>query len=206
MTTQEYTTLAAAVGSELEISRSRFLGLLAPASDEAAARAHIEAVRALHPRARHRCTAMVVGPRGELERSNDDGEPSGTAGAPMLEALRAEGVTDVVAVVVRYFGGVLLGTGGLARAYRGAVADALAVARTVVRRLLVVLEVRTGYAEAAAVEVEARRRGWRVEADYGADVTLTLAVEPHDVEPARACVERASAGSATARDVGTRWV
>lgn len=206
MTLEEYTTIAAAVVSETEISRSRFLCLLSPVPDEAEARERIARARALHPRARHHCTAYVIGPGGGLERSNDDGEPSGTAGAPMLEALRSAGVSDVVAVVVRYFGGVLLGTGGLTRAYRGAVTDALALATPVVRSRLLTFDVRTGYAQAAAVQAEARRRDWPVEAGYGAEVDLRIAVGSQDVAALQACVERATTGASTAEPSGVTWI
>jgi uncharacterized YigZ family protein len=206
MTPDEYTSIAAAVECETEISRSRFVCLLSPVGDETAARERIARARALHPRARHHCTAFVVGPGAEVERSNDDGEPSGTAGAPMLEALRGAGVSDVVAVVVRYFGGVLLGTGGLTRAYRGAVSGALALAAPVVRQRRLRFDVRTGYAPAAAVEAEARRRGWQVESTYGARVELRIAVGREDVAALRACVERATAGRASPVAAGEAWV
>lgn len=206
MTPDEYTSIAAAVECETEISRSRFLCLLSPVGDEAAARERIAQARALHPRARHHCTAFVIGPSGDLERSNDDGEPSGTAGAPMLEALRGGGVSDVVAVVVRYFGGVLLGTGGLTRAYRGAVTEALSLATPVVRQRLLTFDVRTGYASAATVEAEARRRGWPVEATYGGEVELRIGVGKDEVEALRTCVERATAGEANLEAAGETWV
>ena len=85
-------------------------------------------MRAQHWDARHHCSAFVLGPRSELQRSSDDGEPAGTAGAPMLEVLRGAGVSDVAAVVTRWFGGTLLGAGGLVRAYGDAVRAALAEA------------------------------------------------------------------------------
>src|SRR5699024_706460 len=85
------------------------------------------------PDARHHCTAMVIGPEGRLQRTNDDGEPPGTAGSPMLEVLCGEGLSDVVAVVTRWFGGTLLGTGGLVRAYSDAVRAAVGAARLVQR-------------------------------------------------------------------------
>ncbi|PWD49378.1 YigZ family protein [Serinibacter arcticus] len=201
-----YRTLRSEVAAETEISRSRFLSLLSPVDGEAAARERIAAVRAAHPRARHHCTAFVLGPDGALQRTNDDGEPSGTAGAPMLEALVAGGVSDVVAVVVRYFGGVLLGTGGLTRAYRGAVALALEDADVAVRTRHTSYELVAGYAEAAVVEAEARRAGWPVTATYGADVGLRVDVPPGGDARLVTSVERATAGRVAAREVGTTWV
>ncbi|OKL54506.1 hypothetical protein BSZ39_03805 [Bowdeniella nasicola] len=104
--------------AELEISRSKFLGYTRRVENEAAAREFFAEIRAQYPDARHHCTAFSIadGPN-PIERSSDDGEPSGTAGMPMLAALRGSGLIDVAVVVVRYFGGIKLGTGGLVRAY-----------------------------------------------------------------------------------------
>ena len=123
--TQSYLTLAAPARSEIEVRRSRFVCDVAPVTSEDAARAAIEHVRTVSRGAGHHCTAFVLGPDAATLRSNDDGEPSGTAGAPMLDVLRGHGLTDVVAVVTRWFGGTLLGTGGLIRAYGEAVTTAL---------------------------------------------------------------------------------
>ena len=123
MTTSRFTTLAGPAIAEIEVKHSRFLCELTPVgagdddASEVAARAVVEAARKQHWDARHHCSAFVLGPQRQVRRSNDDGEPSGTAGAPMLEALVASGLSDVVAVVTRWFGGTLLGAGGLVRAY-----------------------------------------------------------------------------------------
>jgi len=130
-----YLTLASPATAELEVKRSRFVCDVAPASSEEAARAFVEQVRSSTRDARHHCTAFVLGPDGATQRSNDDGEPSGTAGAPMLDVLRGSGLTDVVAVVTRWFGGTLLGTGGLIRAYGDAVSRALHEATVLAREL-----------------------------------------------------------------------
>ncbi|MFC7594569.1 IMPACT family protein [Terrabacter sp. GCM10028922] len=132
---RRYVTLAAPAAAETEVRRSRFLCDVAPASTEDGARAFVDEVRSRNRDARHHCTAFVLGPDGATARSNDDGEPSGTAGAPMLDVLRGRGLTDVVAVVTRWFGGTLLGTGGLIRAYGDAVTAALDTATPVVREL-----------------------------------------------------------------------
>jgi uncharacterized YigZ family protein len=126
---RHYVTLAGPARSEVELRRSSFVCDVAPVSTEAEARAVVDRVRVASREARHHCTAFVLGPDAATARSNDDGEPSGTAGAPMLEVLRGRGLTDVVAVVTRWFGGTLLGTGGLIRAYGDAVSLALDEAR-----------------------------------------------------------------------------
>lgn len=169
--------------TETEVKRSRFRCTLARVDSEEEARAVIAEVRHAHPDARHHCTAFVVEVPGALpvERSSDDGEPPGTAGTPMLEVLRGSGVTQVVAVVTRWFGGVLLGTGGLARAYADAVAQALAAAPRVevVERALFALTL--DHAEAGRVQDELLRAGCElVEASYGATADLTWAVADAD--------------------------
>ena len=116
-----YLTIAGDATGEIEVSRSRFLCRLARVEDEVSARSVIEQARKQHWDARHHCSAFILGADHRLERSSDDGEPAGTGGAPMLEVLRGRDLSDVVAVVTRWFGGTLLGTGGLSRAYADAV-------------------------------------------------------------------------------------
>jgi uncharacterized YigZ family protein len=123
-----YETLAGPAEAELKVQRSRFLALATPATDEDAARAVIADLRRRHHDARHVCHAWRLGPGGDEEARNDDGEPSGTAGEPILATIRGAAVTDTVVAVVRWFGGVKLGTGGLVRAYGDTAAQALAAA------------------------------------------------------------------------------
>src|SRR6476620_12746306 len=147
-----YLTLASPATAELEVKRSRFVCDVAPASSEEVARAFVEQVRSSTRDARHHCTAFVLGPDGATQRSNDDGEPSGTAGAPMLDVLRGQGLTEVVAVVTRWFGGTLLGTGGLIRAYGDAVSAAVDAATVVAHARRDGLVVTVGSADGPRVE------------------------------------------------------
>lgn len=193
----EYQTIAKPATAELEISRSRFLTRIERVETEAAARAVIAAARDEHPKARHHCSAFVLGPGQRTQRSNDDGEPGGTAGAPMLDALTSAGLSDVVAVVTRYFGGVLLGAGGLTRAYRAAVADAVLNAERVTRAQRQQVLVHTSYDVAAQLEAEARRRSWIVgEARYSDVVEREFAVAADDVAPLVSIAAELSAGAA----------
>lgn len=203
----EYRTIAGAVDTEIELSRSRFLTRLERVGDEAAARETIAEARARHPRARHHCTAFVIGPDGRIQRSNDDGEPSGTAGAPMLDALTSAGLSDVVAVVTRYFGGVLLGAGGLTRAYRAAVAGAVAEARLVRRAPRCEVTVELTYDVAAVLESECRRRGYAVgDAAYSDAVVQQFSVPEDEVESLRSLAAEVSAGSARVHAGDVRYV
>lgn len=111
--------------TETEIKKSRFICSLKRIETEEEAKDFIQSVKKEHWKATHNCSAFVVGERSEIQRSSDDGEPSGTAGIPMLEVLKKNELINVCAVVTRYFGGTKLGAGGLIRAYSGSVADAL---------------------------------------------------------------------------------
>ena len=106
------------------IKKSRFICHLKRITSEEEGRNYIDAIKKEHYKANHSCSAMIIGERGEIKRSSDDGEPSGTAGVPMLTVLEKQELTNVVAVVTRYFGGIKLGAGGLIRAYAGSVAHA----------------------------------------------------------------------------------
>ncbi|TBT94406.1 YigZ family protein [Propioniciclava tarda] len=171
--------------SELEVKRSRFLTTLARVDAEEAAREVIADVRRVHPAARHHCSAFIVEVEGaqHIERSSDDGEPSGTAGAPMLGVLRGSGVTQVVAVVTRYFGGVLLGTGGLVRAYSDAVAQALDAAPRVKPLLRVRYSIEVGHGAAGRFQSVLRATGCTIESvDYSEFASITfVAPETCDV-------------------------
>ena len=121
-----YVTVARDATAEVEDRGSRFLCTLRRVATEDDARALVAALRREHGDARHHCSAFVLGADGAIQRSSDDGEPAGTAGAPMLDVLRGAGLSDVAAVVTRWFGGTLLGAGGLVRAYSDAVRGAVA--------------------------------------------------------------------------------
>lgn len=141
-------TIAVAVDHELIIKKSRFLSHVAPVTSPDHADQVIAEVKKRFWDAGHNCSAQVTGLHGDRARSSDDGEPSGTAGMPMLEVLRRRGLTDVVAVVTRYFGGIKLGAGGLVRAYSSAVSEALDLAMLVDRRVLVQVAVPVPHADA----------------------------------------------------------
>lgn len=120
-----YFTLAKDGQHELEIKKSRFLCTLKRLQTEEEAKEAIHALKKEHYRANHNCSAFILGKKAEVQRSSDDGEPSGTAGMPILEVLRKNQLVDVLAVVTRYFGGIKLGAGGLIRAYSNATSIAL---------------------------------------------------------------------------------
>jgi len=192
---------------EVEARRSRFRCRLERVADEDAARAVVEAARRRHWDARHHCSAFVLGPDGATARSSDDGEPAGSAGAPMLETLRGRELSDVVAVVTRWFGGTLLGVGGLVRAYSEAVALAVDEAGVLRRERRDLVEVDAAHADAGRLEHELRFRGLTVrDASYGAVVTLTLAVPAGLSGSLPGTLAGLTGGAAAPRPVGTDWV
>jgi uncharacterized YigZ family protein len=203
-----YLTIARGAEAEVEVKRSRFRCTLARVEDEDAARGVIDGLRSRYWDARHHCSAFVLGPPpGRVERSSDDGEPAGTAGAPMLQALRGREVSDVVAVVSRWFGGTLLGAGGLVRAYGDAVRAGLDVAGTRRRARLREHLLDLDHADAGRVESELRLRGVTVlDTTYGAGVTLRLGVPPEDEGKFAVVLAELPSGSATTTVAGERWV
>lgn len=130
---------------EIEEKKSRFIAYVRPVSTEEEAAAFIEEIKKKNWDARHNCAAAVIGKNNEFSRCNDDGEPAGTAGKPMLEVLLGEGVHNVAVVVTRYFGGILLGTGGLVRAYQAAVKAGLAASKVAEKKQGVKMTLHTDY-------------------------------------------------------------
>ncbi|WP_404438060.1 YigZ family protein [Microbacterium aerolatum] len=200
-------TIARAVDHELVIKKSRFIAHVAPVASPEEADAVIAAVRKRAWDARHNCSAQVTGALGDRARSSDDGEPSGTAGVPMLEVLRRRELTDVVAVVTRYFGGIKLGAGGLVRAYSSAVAEALDLAMVVDRLLLSGVELSVMHADAGRFENLLREwaHGRTAVLDapaYAARATFALWLPAEDIPALAAEVAAASAGAVSAVPTG----
>ena len=202
-----YLTIVGSASAEIVVSRSRFLCVVERVEDEIAARGVIEEARRTHWDARHHCSAFVLGSDRAVERSTDDGEPPGTGGAPMLDVLRGRELSDVVAVVTRWFGGTLLGTGGLSRAYADAVRAALEVATFVQRVEQELCEVTVDLAAAGRLEHELRSRGTKVQNIEFTDVaTLSLAVPAIAVPIAEEIVAELTEGTAQLVHRGRRWV
>lgn len=167
---------------ELEIRKSRFICALARVDSEDAARAFISERRKEHWNATHNCTAYVLGDDGGVQRSSDDGEPGGTAGVPMLEVLRHRRLTDTVAVVTRYFGGVKLGAGGLIRAYGGAVSAAVDEIGVLERRELLVVDVFADYMLGGRLESDLRDSSLTVrDVAYADRVRIEVALPEEDL-------------------------
>ena len=162
-----------------EIKKSRFITHLAHTDGVEAAKAFVESVRAEHPDARHHCVAWVAGPPNDSQQLgfSDDGEAAGTAGKPMLAQLMGSGVGEMTAVVVRYYGGVLLGTGGLVKAYGGGVSQALAQLTTLRKTPLTEYTLQCEYGQLTGVEtLLGQFSGKIVASEYEAFVRLRVAL------------------------------
>ena len=192
---------------DLEIKRSHFLGLAARTTSEAQAREFIASRRALYPDARHHCSAFIIAnpDATPTERSNDDGEPSGTAGKPMLEVLRGSQIFDVTVVVTRYFGGTLLGTGGLVRAYSQATAQALEQLSLCRRSQQYLWQLHAPVAEAGRIEAELRAGGANiVQTRWESQATIELASAVANPTELAALVANVTRGQGHLEAAGTK--
>lgn len=193
--------------NEIEIKKSRFICHLFRVTTEDEARKHIESVRKEHWNANHNCTAWIIGEQQANQRSSDDGEPSGTAGMPMLEVLRRRELTDTLAIVTRYFGGVMLGAGGLIRAYGGSVSEALDTIGVVERVPLSVVQMVADYETAGRVENAIRAKDLDlVDVTYDTDVTFELVMAPADVDSFQTWLQELTNGEIAATITGERFV
>lgn len=173
----EYKMLLEGGEGEIIEKKSRFIATVAKCGTEEEAVAFIEQIKKKYWDARHNCSAFVIGSRGELTRCSDDGEPSGTAGRPMLEVLLGEEIRNVVVVVTRYFGGTLLGTGGLVRAYSQAVKEGLKACRIGTMRYGCQLLVETDYNGVGKILYLLGQQGIEpMESDYGESVSLQIRI------------------------------
>ncbi|MEZ5738672.1 MAG: YigZ family protein [Burkholderiaceae bacterium] len=185
-------TLEAACHAQLTIRKSRFIGCVRPARDRDQALAALAELRAQHPQATHVCWALMAGAQSA---AHDDGEPSGTAGRPMLDVLRLQSLDQVMASVVRYFGGIRLGAGGLTRAYSGTIAQALQSARLVPIRAMSALAVAVPYA------YEGTLRHWLAQSGivptdvaHGSLVRFELQVATDEADALRAAIDQMCQG------------
>ena len=201
----EYFIPTGASETELVEKRSRFLGHVWPVESEGEARARIEEIRKKHYDARHNCWCYRIR-EGGVERYSDDGEPQGTAGQPMLNVFQREGVTNAVCVSTRYFGGILLGAGGLTRAYTRSAKDALDSAGISVVRPWTVVEADCPYPFFERVRLEIPALGG-VEGDhgFGAQVTVRALLPEGAAEEFGQRLRELSAGGCSPRVVGEEW-
>ena len=171
------------VGAEAEIveKKSRFIATVKPVTTEEEALAFIESMRKKYWDARHNCFAYVLGERFQTQRCSDDGEPSGTAGKPILEVIRGAQLRNVLIVVTRYFGGTLLGTGGLVRAYTSSSKEAVESAEIIIKISGYRLKIKTDYTGLGKIQYLLAQRGIEIEdSEYAENVVLTIVIPKDD--------------------------
>ena len=183
--------------TERVIEKSRFLGYCRRVTGEEDARAYLSSLRALHPAATHVCYGFIADSLGNFQRFSDDGEPQGTAGMPILGVLKAQNLCESLVAVVRYFGGIKLGAGGLTRAYAGVAADAVAACEKRSFEECVELCVALSYSEEGTLRRFLSERGFSVlKAEYDAKARFTFAVRKSSAEEVQAALSDRFCGKA----------
>ena len=178
---QSYITIANEFRTEYVIEKSRFIATIAPVSNEAEAQAFIQRISKEFWNATHNCTAYAIGPRQEQQRSSDNGEPSGTAGKPMLEVLKKTEITNIAVVVTRYFGGIKLGAGGLIRAYSHSAAKAVQEGPKLLIAPRQIVTISIDYSNFGAIERQLQTLGLHYTASFTDLVSIEIYVEPDAV-------------------------
>jgi len=182
---------------EIVEKKSRFIATVKPVETEEEAVTFINEMKKKYWDARHNCSAFVIGANQELTRCSDDGEPAQTAGRPMLDVLLKEGVTNVAVVVTRYFGGVLLGTGGLVRAYQKAVQEGLAASEIIEKKKGFLLYINTDYNGIGKLQyLFAQKEIEILESEYAVDVRMTVLVPVERKEEVEKAVVEQTSGTA----------
>ena len=197
-----YISVAAEAEAEFIEKKSRFIGRIKQVADEAEAKAFIESVRAAHREANHNVYAFVIGVSGEIQRSNDAGEPAGTAGRPVLEAIKKAGLQNVAVVVTRYFGGILLGAGGLTRAYGRAAALAIEQAQRLRYLPAQLAALHFGYDLTGRVEALLAVHGAQIrDKSFGETVCYLAAIPLHELKSLQKALAEASNGALRFQDL-----
>ena len=169
--------------AEYEINKSKFIAHVKYIEEEESAKEFLQQLKKKYYDATHNCSAWVLGVNGDKQKSNDDGEPGGTAGNPILETIKKNELTNIIVVVTRYFGGIKLGAGGLIRAYSHTAALGISASKVVTMTPMQRLSITINYNLLASVENWIRNKNISVEdKDYSENVTLTLLLLPEEVD------------------------
>lgn len=204
---ERYYTVKPEGSEEVTIQKSRFIGYVKRCETEEEAQAFIQEIKKKHSDATHNCSAYMIGEHDLIQKANDDGEPSGTAGVPMLEVLKKRGLKDTAVVVTRYFGGIKLGAGGLIRAYGSTASEAITTTGVVQRQLMQEIKVKIDYTLLGKVENEVRNSTYTLETvNYLENVELIIYVESGLEEEFEAWMVDLTSGQADITRGGTSYV
>ena len=203
----EYKTIQQEATGEITEKKSRFIATLRPVSTEEEALAFIAEMKKKYWDARHNCSAYIIGADKPLERCSDDGEPSRTAGMPMLEVLKGSGLSNICAVVTRYFGGILLGTGGLVRAYQAATAEGIKSSVILTCKYLNRIKLTLDYTAYGKVQHYAASEHLNMEEPVFSDsVSVTFLLSDEERGRLLSYATEATSGKAGIEDLGKSWV
>ena len=206
MSTAPYKTLRQEAADEVIINKSRFIGYACPCETEEEALAFLNKIRTKHKDATHNCYAYVIGKNSGIMRYSDDGEPGGTAGLPMMEVLKAQGVVNCCVVVTRYFGGILLGAGGLVRAYTKGAKIAIDAAGKSMKRVWTVLYVPCPYTYYERLKLEVEAFGGVIrKTDFGSEVELEILVAQPKAQAFLDKLTDMTAGTVDALELGQEY-
>ena len=204
--TEQYQTVFEGGTGEITEKKSRFIATIRPVETEEEALAFIDEMRKKYWDARHNCSAYVLGERQEIRRCSDDGEPSQTAGKPMMDVLTGAGLTNTAVVVTRYFGGTLLGTGGLVRAYSGAVLEGLKNSHIITKCRGTRLSVGTDYNGIGKLKyLFGQRQIPMMEEEYTDKVRFVVLVPVSQVAEIKKAVTEATSGQADIQEAGSLY-
>jgi uncharacterized YigZ family protein len=202
-----YRTFKEAGVKEIVIKKSRFIGYGFAVSSEEEANQYIERIRKEHWNATHNCFAYVIGDRDQIQKQSDDGEPSGTAGKPILEVIKAKELHNVLIIVTRYFGGIMLGAGGLIRAYSDGAVAAIEASSAVLKQLHSVVEVEVDYTWLGKLENELRNRHVLTgETQFADNVKLSCLPVVAETDAFVAWMTDVTQGQGNIEVVDTRWI
>jgi len=203
----DYKTVKGFGESELIIQKSRFITYVNRAETEQEAQSFIDNIKNQHKSANHNCSAYMIGEHDNIQKANDDGEPSGTAGFPMLEVLKKQGLKDTVVVVTRYFGGIKLGGGGLIRAYGKATTEGISAAQVVERKLHYIMKISIDYTWLGKVENEVRSSEYPLNRiEYADSVELYIFTPATKEEVFRSWITEITNGQAVLEHVGEEFL
>ncbi|MDQ0159668.1 YigZ family protein [Alkalibacillus salilacus] len=204
---ENYLTVKQQSEHEIIIQKSRFIGHIKRTETEDEAQAFINQIKKEHASATHNCSAYMIGEQNLIQKAHDDGEPSGTAGVPMLEVLKQMDMKDTTVVVTRYFGGIKLGAGGLIRAYSNATSEAIRAVGAVKRSLMQNVMIQADYGMLGKLENELRTHDYLIDTiDYAEDVTFHVLVPISDAEDFKSWIVNLTSDQVTIKDDETQYI
>lgn len=207
MVLQSYFTVKGYGEHEINIQRSRFIAYVNRAETEEEAQAFIDEIKKKHWSATHNCSAYMIGESDQIQKANDDGEPSGTAGVPILEVLKQRGLKDTVVVITRYFGGIKLGAGGLIRAYSTSTSEGIKATGVVERRLAQLYRITIDYHFLGKVENELHSSPYIInKMDYLDTVQIELYVNVGDEEKFEEWIRNLTSGQAKLEKIRVEYL